>query len=236
MPVTLDESIPDKYRMVPQAVMRDGMIITDNCKNPDKAFELLEFVCSEEAQKRLMWGTEGVTYNADAQTGKFSRTQEQINYLLGTDVALNEGLASTGWPKGAPMALYEDGNYWSPSADPAIQALLLTDVERTALSRLGVSTFSEMFATPVATLYGQAWDVAILSTSDGYIANEDARTAMRLHHPDLVKAVSDSAFNIAWTAFENDVRVKNHYKYANEIERLIKERADAWYGTNFSNK
>jgi putative aldouronate transport system substrate-binding protein len=43
----------------------DAIAITKNCKNPEAAMKLIDFLVSEEGQYLMMWGTEGETWNLE---------------------------------------------------------------------------------------------------------------------------------------------------------------------------
>lgn len=57
-------------------------LISKNCKNPEKAISLLTYLMSDEGQKLLYLGVEGVTY--DMVDGK-PVVKEEVRHLLNTD-------------------------------------------------------------------------------------------------------------------------------------------------------
>lgn len=232
MPVTLEEGMVDQYRLSSEIVVRDGLMITNNCKKPQKAFDLIELMCTEEAQKLRHWGVEGVTYSVD-ENGKFYRTDEQIALMRKTKTVKEYGLFGSPFPNGKANAKYSDGNVWSAGADPQIINRTLTEADREFLAHYDVGTYLEFFAEPIQTLYGQAWEVEDAKYEYAIVSNENARTAMRAHHPYLVKAANATEFEQKWQDFISDQRVKDHSIYAANMTLLIRKRANNWYGTNF---
>ena len=52
-----------------------GIAVTTNCKNPDKAFEFLNSILSQEIHDLRFWGVQGVDYLVDSN-GLYYRTEE----------------------------------------------------------------------------------------------------------------------------------------------------------------
>ena len=55
----------------------DAIAITNNCKNPEAAMKLIDFLASEEGQYLMMWGIEGENY--DIVDGKHVPHQDLID-------------------------------------------------------------------------------------------------------------------------------------------------------------
>ena len=65
-----------------------GIAVSKSCKDPEKSFKFLDYMCSEEAQIILNWGIENVTYYKD-EFGK------RVSY---SDIPPNSGIGSWAYP------------------------------------------------------------------------------------------------------------------------------------------
>lgn len=86
LPVTLDESVTCNILQNQGYAVGWGIGITKACKNPERAIQFLDWMCTEEAQILLNWGIEGVDYvyneegtriNKKNNKGKLAKTYRE---------------------------------------------------------------------------------------------------------------------------------------------------------------
>lgn len=78
LPVTMDASVKCASLAPQRLNIGWGIGITTSCKDPVRAVQFLDWMCSEKAQILLNWGIENVNYFYD-ENGVRYRTEEEIN-------------------------------------------------------------------------------------------------------------------------------------------------------------
>lgn len=77
LPLTKDPSIKSPFLAYPGLVVGDGVGISSTCKDPVRAIQFLDYLCSDEGQVLTRWGIKDVNYFVD-ENGKRYRTEEEI--------------------------------------------------------------------------------------------------------------------------------------------------------------
>lgn len=146
LPVTIDESVTCAVLREQNLGVGWGVGISVSCKDPVRAVQFLDWMCTEEAQVMLNWGIEGVNYFYD-ENGVRCRTAEEIeqsetntNYTEETGV----GRHNYPFPSYGNTALDSTGNHFTTNS----RELIISEynsVQRAALDAWGVEMLIDIF-------------------------------------------------------------------------------------------
>ena len=146
LPVTMDESVPCRVMDGGALAVGCGIGITTSCKDPVRAVQFLDWMCSEEAQILVNWGIEGVNYVYDESGRRVKTEQDRIDAATNPDHAARTGVGFHVYPfpSYGNMALDSTGNPYSRSTRETVIAGY-DDEERAALDAWGVDMLSGIF-------------------------------------------------------------------------------------------
>jgi putative aldouronate transport system substrate-binding protein len=228
LPIVLDNTVKERYQTPSVPIVRDGISISTKCKDPERAIKFLDWLLSEEVQKRINWGVKDQDYSVDAN-GKFSRTTEQRERLKSEDYRKKTGFGAFGypWPINSINAKYADGNYWSPSGDPVEIAIGYTDADKKTLAGYGVKTYGEMFNQDKGNPWGEAWDVKLPDGSDVQITNTKIDDLMKKYVPKLIMA-KDGEYDSLWNEYKAAYEKLDYKSLEKFITDAIQKRAKEW--------
>ncbi|SKA74187.1 carbohydrate ABC transporter substrate-binding protein, CUT1 family [Clostridium sp. USBA 49] len=228
-PVVWDNSIVDRYQLPSTPITRDGISISTSCKDPVRAFKFIDWLMSEEVQKRINWGVKDKDYNVDSN-GKMYRTPEQREQLKNQDYIKKTGIGMFGypWPVNSINAKYSDGNYWMPSGDPDEIAANYTDSDKKVLEKYGVKTWGEMFHPDKGNPWGEAWDVKLPDGSNEQLTNTKINELMQEYVPKMIMAKSSSEFESLWNKYTSEINKLDVKGLEQFITNAIQERVKQW--------
>lgn len=146
LPVTMDESVICATLQTQNLAVGWGIGITKACKDPVRAVQFLDWMCTEEAQILTNWGIEGVNYFYD-ENGVRYRTPEEVK-ASETDINYSEG-SGVGFhvypfPSYGNTAVDSGGNYYSVNSRDLIISEY-DEMERAALDAWGVTMLTDIF-------------------------------------------------------------------------------------------
>lgn len=145
LPVTIDSSVKCAS-LAPQGLNTWGIGITTACKDPVRAIQFLDWLCTEEAQILVNWGIEGVNYYYD-EDGVRCRTAEEIERAEKNVSYQNEtgvGLHSYPFPSYGNTVLDSTGNYFC-ILNPESVADSYNEQEQAALEAWDVERLTDIF-------------------------------------------------------------------------------------------
>ncbi len=146
LPVTIDSSVKCAS-LAPQGLNTGwGIGITTACKDPVRAIQFLDWLCTEEAQILVNWGIEGVNYYYD-EDGVRCRTAEEIERAEKNVSYQNEtgvGLHSYPFPSYGNTVLDSTGNYFC-ILNPESVTDSYNEQERAALEAWDVERLTDIF-------------------------------------------------------------------------------------------
>ena len=230
LPVKMTADIKDRYQDPGTLVVRDGIGISVNCKDPVAAFKFLDRLQSEEVQKMLRWGLVGQDYLVD-QDGRMYRTKEMrenhqnVNYMYRIGVVGNE--SRNGFPTAPNWYKYADGNSWDPTGQVEEIRASYTDWDKKVLAAYGKDTYPEMFDQPTISPYGYAWDISIPDGHPAIIANTKLRDLQSEYLAKLVLAETGE-YEQVWLEYLKKVERIDLEAYENYLTQKIRERVEAW--------
>jgi putative aldouronate transport system substrate-binding protein len=228
LPIVFDNTVKERYQTPSVPIVRDGISISTKCKDPERAFKFLDWLLSEEVQKRANWGVKDQDYTVDAN-GKFVRTTEQRERLKSEEYRKKTGFGAFGypWPINSINAKYADGNYWSPSGDPVEIAIGYTDADKKTLAGYGVKTYGEMFNQDKGNPWGEAWDVKLPDGSDIQITNTKLDDLSKKYVPKMIMAKAGE-FDSLWNEYKAAYEKLDYKALEKFITEAIQKRAKEW--------
>ncbi|RCW49596.1 ABC transporter substrate-binding protein [Paenibacillus prosopidis] len=204
LPIVFDESITDAYMDPPSFVNNRGLGISVSAKDPVRIIQYWDNLLTDENQKLIQWGEEGVTYSVNEE-GRFVMSEEQLANRNDNDFKRKYGWAyfDYEWPRYGNNSVYEDGNAHVPFSQPEVADVNYTDGDRTLLEAYGIDTFSGFFAKPVERPWYPAWSIEKPQGSPEDIFNQKAGDLQRKYYPKLVLA-SEGQFESVWAEYLED--------------------------------
>jgi putative aldouronate transport system substrate-binding protein len=146
LPVTMDESVTCAVLEPQNLAVGWGIGITTSCKDPVRAIQFIDWLCTEEAQILLNWGIEGENYYYDENgvrcrtAEEIARSEKDINYQEETGV----GLHTYPFPSYGNAAVDSTGNYFRVDSKDQVIAEY-NDQEKEALEAWGVTMLTDIF-------------------------------------------------------------------------------------------
>lgn len=227
-PVVLDESIQDRSNVYCESY-DNGVGISVNCKEPELAMKVLNYIASNEGNVLLNWGIEGVHY--DVIDGKRVWKDEVKNqYASDPTYRYREGIACLNWwPLYYGAMKLDDGDYATPVNKEAFYQTA-DDETKKALDAYHVTCWGDLFdTTGTPTPYGYAWTLVIESGSDADLTNTKANTLRHTEVPNIVMSKTDEDFEANFTSFVdklyNDCKIN---LWEDAMHDAIVERMAIW--------
>ena len=227
-PVVLDESIQDRSNVYCESY-DNGVGISVNCKEPELAMKVLNYIASNEGNVLLNWGIEGVHY--DVIDGKRVWKDEVKNqYASDPTYRYREGIACLNWwPLYYGAMKLDDGDYATPVNKEAFYQTA-DDETKKALDAYHVTCWGDLFdTTGTPTPYGYAWTLVIESGSDADLANTKVNTLRHTEVPNIVMSKTDEDFEANFTSFVdklyNDCKIN---LWEDAMHDAIVERMAIW--------
>ena len=228
LPITIDERYTN-------AALQDygfaggwGISISSRCRDPERAFEFLDWMCSEEAQILVNWGIEGVNYQV-AEGKRFVPAEEQR--LADTDPDYSRKTGVGRWiypfPQKGNMHIDSTGNFITRDSPERIKANYL-DVERETLAAYGAQMWIDLFPSTESlgvSRHGQAWQYALppdlqatVVAADNYMKNALAN---------IVLGRADN-FEAAWQRIQQDLTRMGIEEANKAMTQMIKDKVELW--------
>jgi putative aldouronate transport system substrate-binding protein len=203
-----------------------GIAITTSCKDPERAFEFLDWWCSEEAQVLVNWGIEGT--NWEWRDGKrYFLQQAQMD----TDPDFSRKTGVGRWihpfPQRGSGYIDATGNFITRDSPENIKNNYLP-VERETLAAYGAEMWIDLFPSTESlgvSKHGAAWQYtlppelnAITSEADDYI--KTALANIVLGRP--------ADFDASWERIQQELRRIGIEEANKQLTALIQEKMRLW--------
>jgi len=178
-----------------------GIAISSSCKDPERAFEFIDWMCSEEAQILTNWGIEGVNY--DVVDGK--RVQKPADIAMQSadpDYGKKTGVGRWAYPFPEYGLGYIDstGNYMTQKSPDMVREKYLP-VERETLAAYGAVMWTDLFPPEKelgVSKYGQAWQYTLPPDINAKITEADEISKNALANLVLGRSAD---FDAGWKAY-----------------------------------
>jgi len=175
----------------------DSVVITNNCKDPDRLFELIDWIMSDEGQILLQSGIEGEQYNI--VDGKRVPTDEYLE-KISSDPTYSELVGFSGALSllGTCKQKGDDGIAYNLSLDPNyMDELFLSERQKEAYKALGwENSKSYWLETGEIALTGLASTCSLDTNSDEAKINEKFMAWRVTAGTKLITAESEDQFEV----------------------------------------
>ncbi len=224
----LDEGTEPWYRDDSVVNAQNGFGISTSCKDPEGLLKFLDSIMSEEWQKYLQWGEEGVDYMVD-DNGMFYRTQEQRDEQDSPEwKAANKINAFYGLlPK--IEGEYSDGNGSSAGYQPDEYFAGLSEYDQKFFTSYGKKAWID-FLNPRRENppYYPAWQIDLVDGSDAAFANQKLTDLAVTYVPQMIMSATDKDFESLWKKYTDEIKNTNVKAYLDRINEQIEWRIENW--------
>lgn len=196
-----------------------GVAITKSCKDPEGAFQFLDYLCSEEAQIILNWGIENVTYYKDLN----GRRVEKKEIPLDSGV----GVWTYPFPQAGKGALDSLGNNICQLSEEKIRREYFQS-EKDTLNAYGVSMWTDLFPTSEelgVSKHGQVWQYNLSTENQEKLKKIDDFVKQSLIHM-ILGDTRD--FDLRWTQMTEEIVKKDIESVTIELNSLISQKMSLW--------
>lgn len=208
-----------------------GVAITSSCKDPERAFEFLDWLASDEAQILLNWGIEGTHYkvNDEGKREFLPEIQEQKN--TDPDFAKKTGVGKYVYPfpQRGVGALDENGDSYS-SETLENKIANYTEAEKETLKAYGAESWVDLFPSAEdlgISNHGQVWQLSIPSDSDISIIQKKADDYTQQAITQAILGKTED-FDKAYDEIIETLKSYDIEKLNTEMTQLIKDRLELW--------
>jgi putative aldouronate transport system substrate-binding protein len=228
LPVTINENYKASSLMDPGFSGGWGIAISSSCKDPERAFEFLDWFCSEEAQKLVNWGIEGANYQI-IDGKRVVPDEEQRRADSDPDYSKKTGVGRWAYPFPQRGRGYIDstGNFITRDSPETIIKNYLP-VEKETLAAYGAQMWTDLFPSTESlgiSRHGQAWQYTLppdlnakVTEADDYMKNA------------LANIVLGRPFNFenAWQKIVQDLRAMGIEEANRALTQLVKDKVKLW--------
>lgn len=227
LPVTIDETVTCAALREQNLGVGWGIGISTSCKDPVRAVQFLDWMCTEEAQVLLNWGIENVNYFYD-KNGVRYRTEEEIleagtnpNYAEETGV----GRHNYPFPSYGNMALDSTENHYTTNSREEIAAGY-NEAQLAALKAWNVDMLIDIFPQKEVfekKYYSPIWAKVLPSDIKNRCAELDA-----VAWPGLIDCIvcPPDRFEEHWEKLQADLVEAGLYEADAEMTGLIRQEVE----------
>lgn len=229
-PIVAEEGIVDRSQVYCESY-DNGVGISVNCKNPELAMQVIDYIASLEGNILFNWGIEGEHY--DVIDGKrVWKTDVLASWNRDPNYRYAQGInCFTWWPMYYGAMKLDDGDYATPvNKDDFYKNA--DEWTKKVLDAYDITCWGENFDTSgTPTPYGYAWTVPIEGGSDAELAATRADELRHTAIPGIVMAQTDEEFESNFATFVD--RLYNESKtnvWEDALEEAIITRMELWDG------
>ena len=226
-PVTFEGVETERYRGARTFQPGFGIGISVTCEDPDRAFQFLDDLASEECQTVLRWGVEGTDWSY-GEDGSLTKTADQWAQYNDVYYKQEQGIEQMGWFYFWPglEAFPESGTIASPSNTPEYAQQAYEDYELEFLSHYDAQTFCDWFNPSYDATYEPGYSIRQrIDTSDPRkIAGETALTITLEYVPKLAQCAPED-FDAIWDEFVGKLADLPLAEYEQLVTQMAQESA-----------
>ncbi|MDR0301924.1 MAG: ABC transporter substrate-binding protein [Treponema sp.] len=228
LPITINESYKAASLMDPGFSGGWGIAISSSCKDPERAFEFLDWLCSEEAQKLVNWGIEGVNYQI-IDGKRVVPEEEQRRADTDPDYSKKTGVGRWVHPFPQRGRGYIDstGNFITRDSPETLKKNYLP-VERETLAAYGAEMWTDLFPSTESlgiSRHGQAWQYTLPPDLNAKVTEADEYMKNALANIVLGRP---SNFDAAWQKIVQDLRAMGIEDANKALTQLVKDKVKLW--------
>ena len=226
-PVTFEGVETERYRGARTFQPGFGIGISVTCEDPDRAFQFLDDLASEECQTVLRWGIEGTDWSY-GEDGSLTKTADQWAQYNDVYYKQEQGIEQMGWFYFWPglEAFPTSGTIASPSNTPEYAQQAYEDYELEFLSHYDAQTFCDWFNPSYDATYEPGYSIRQrIDTSDPRkIAGETALTITLEYVPKLAQCAPED-FDAVWDEFVGKLADLPLAEYEQLVTQMAQESA-----------
>lgn len=205
-----------------------GIGITRSCKDPQRAFEFLDWMASDEAQILNNWGIEGINYliingKRIIPDEEWKKRNAETDYNKRTGI----GFYSYPFPEYGKLAKDSTGQYYKPeSAEKVIGQY--SNAEKEVLDAYGAELWRDLFKHNYQPkIYGNGWEINIPTDSYASLLFQKIQEINRRRIPQAVLS-KPNEFDSIWDDFQKELADAGVHKLEDEYNRLLANRIQLW--------
>ena len=205
-----------------------GVSISSQCRDPQRAFEFLDWLCSEEAQILVNWGIEGVNYIV-VDGKRVVPEEEQRRSDTDPDYAIRTGVGRWAYP--FPMLgnnhIDSTGNLITRDSPELIRRNYL-DVERETLAAYDAEMWTDLFPPSEAlgrSRHGQAWQYALTPDLNARVLEAD--NYMKTALSNIVLGRPEN-FDAGWERIQRDLSAMGIEAANRAMTQMIQDKVELW--------
>lgn len=230
LPVTISEDIKPAVTKNYGFSGGHGIGICASSDKIDKAFDFVNWMCSDEAQVLINWGLEGQDYTYENGIRKQTPEKEQM-FMNDKDFAKKTGITKYVYPfpQQGNGAIDPSGNYYTMKSKEQIIATM-TDTERETLKAYGKELWTDFFPTPEelgVSKHGQAWQFNIATDSDLALFNQKSEDYVKQEATQIILGKPE-AFDASWDAMLEKFKDMGVEDANAEMSRLTQAKISFW--------
>ena len=199
------------------------MGLTIKCKDPERALAYIDALLTEDVQKLLQWGIEGVNYHVGSD-GLFYRTEEQRTNARDRNWVL-KNMADEIWNQFPKFqGIFSDGNWCSPGEQPGEVLAEQSKYDQEFLSHYGFKLTTEFLSPPPPSPdYYPVWAFTMEDGSDAKLAFNRITDLENTHLPRIIISDKDK-FDEMWDIYQAELEKSNYQAYLDFVNKEIKLR------------
>jgi len=228
LPITWDERFRAASLMDPGYSGGWGIAISTGCKDPERAFEVLDWWCREDTQVLVNWGLEGINYTV--QNGKRVVIEsERLASISDPNYERRTGVGRYAYPFPQYGAGYTDstGNFITRASPESIKQNYLP-VEVETLTAYGVEMWTDLFPSTASlgvTRHGQAWQYTLPPDLNAKTTEADDYIKTALSNIVLGRSQD---FDASWDRILRDLRAMGIEEANKALTDLVKDKVRLW--------
>jgi len=229
--VTLSEDIPAATRKNYGFSGGHGIGICESSENKDKAFEFLDWMCTEEAQILINWGIEGEDYYYDENGVRRLTPEKEEMFKTDKDFTKKTGIVKYQYPfpQQGDGAIDSTGNYFTLKNKEQVLSNM-TETEKETLAAYGKELWIDFFPTPEelgVSKHGQAWQFNVPADSELGIFNQKSEDYVKQAATQAILG-SPENFDTAWDEMLAKFKEMGVESANEEMTRLTQEKIRFW--------
>lgn len=230
LPVTLNEDILNPSTKDYGFTGTTGISITSTSEQPEKAFDFLDWMASEEAQILVNWGIEGENYEiVDGRRVQTDEDRENAN--TNQNYSLETGVGMYIWPFPQWGTGAEDSNGQSIARSTKEDVMAnYTDAETEALSNYGIDLWVEQFPSPEELgnpAHGKAYEYILPSNSEVAIIQQKADDYTTQKITEAILANPED-FDAVWEEMQEELLNMDIESANAEMTEITNRRLELW--------
>ncbi|URN96350.1 MAG: ABC transporter substrate-binding protein [Candidatus Pristimantibacillus lignocellulolyticus] len=224
LPIVYDESVTDQYIDPPAFVNNRGIGISVSAKDPVRIIKYFDNLLTEDNQKLVQWGEEGVTYSVD-ENGRYVMNNEQIANRNDNEFKRSYGWSyfEYNWPRYGNSSVFENGNSYSVGNQSEVAFAGYTEGDQAILNEYGIQTFAESFSAPQDRPWYPAWSINKEQGSAEQIFEQKSGDIQQKYFPKIVLSTPDK-FESVWNEYVAEINKLDVAGYEAFVTNKVKER------------